>query len=255
MQEYILYGTVLPERANILCVPGIKAELTLSASQCIRIKQISCLQSKLIIVCQDAGETLIDKNSFKNTVESFVRTIIDALGYTLACGYDVEITGMYNPQSNEHAVFGVHENIFDDLKTNSDTNEGIPVPNAPTVDKILHLTFVHPQLSIALSDFREAIRQPSFTLFHCYRAIESLRYSAPTRKEEDQWNWLFSSLKIKKETKDQLLKIGGGEQRHGKVRLCLWEERKWALFTSWEIIRRFVFLFTEAKKLDSCDEI
>ncbi len=222
----------------------------------LQINSIRCSRSKITVDCINEIPAEMNLATAKNAVESFIRVVTDTLGFTVACGYDVEITSAYNLETKANNIFGVHENIFDDQKINLSTSQGTAHPLSPSIGDIIATAVTSPQLTIALADFRESIRQPAFTVFHCYQALESLKYSAPDIKDDQKkWSWLLSTLKISKATKDRLLKLGAGEQRHGKACTSIWEERKWAMSVAWEAIRRYVIFIRDKTALIQCDEL
>jgi hypothetical protein len=239
---YIFHGSILPERVNLNFSTDA---LTENCSFAIR-----CWRSKLTIECKH-DDTNIDVLTLNGLVESAVSGIVDVLGYTLACGYDVSIDSVYSLATKESSIFGVHENIFDDLEINNATSNGSPHPDLPKWEDIIKIVGPSQELRIALTDFRESIKQPDFTAFHCYRVLDSLKYAAPHRKQEDkQWEWLLKELCISKKTKDMLMKAGG-EQRHGKIKMTSWEERKWAMQIAWYSIQRFLYWHLDKSRLNS----
>src|SRR5579872_7139255 len=104
MSKYIFHGLVLPERANVsikklnCSYPDKKIEIILE-----------CSLSKLVAECSSVYET--ELLTLKNYVEAAIRNIVDSVGYSIACGYDVEIESAYNLETKEFTIFGVHENI------------------------------------------------------------------------------------------------------------------------------------------------
>ena len=127
IQKYVFHGRVLPERSNFNLYPPIT--LQLENGHLI----IACLYSKLTIECENS-DLKVNLFTLKNIVESTVRIIVDSLGYTLACGYDVEIESAYNFLSKDITMFGVQEEIFSSERSGkhkgrkSTTNLGKQLP-------------------------------------------------------------------------------------------------------------------------------
>ena len=241
-QTYIFYGSVVPERANCLISPRslLSSDYTL---------HIQCLSSKIIVETISFNAD-INIETLKNIVEHHVRIIVDSIGYTLACGYDVEIDSAYSPNTKETWIFGTHEDIFDKEEINFSTDRGTPHPEVPvTADALAALSVKTLQLSIALSDFREAIRQPSFTAFHCYRAIEALMQEFDGKNKVEQWVKMRASLKVAQETIEKIRTVSKA-LRHGQIIEQPWEVRKEHMYITWEIIRRYIMLKTYPSKLD-----
>ena len=94
-------------------------------------------------------------------------------------------------------------------------------------------------LRLAIADFRESIRNPDFTAFHCYRAIESLRHEFIGKDKKEQWEMLRNNLKVKEET-IKTMKDSAVMQRHGAIGTAPWEKRKEQMYTAWLIISKFI---------------
>jgi hypothetical protein len=209
--QYIFYGRILPERVGFNCYPPINIQS--EKYQLI----IGCLHSKLTIECNNYDPE-VNLASLKNTIESTVRILVDVIGYTVACGYDVEIESAYHISKKEITMFGVQEEIFlteEDLKR---IRDGQP-PAILDVDyrKICELSGIDLSLRLAMADFRESIRSPDFTAFHCMRAVESLKHSdfIGSKDNSQKLEQLKIKLKVAKKTLDKISNPGN-DQRHGK---------------------------------------
>lgn len=113
------------------------------------------------------GRPVQNSYTLKNIVEDAIRVALDALGYTLACGYNLEIIQMIDSIGNPPVVFGVGIPAIE----NSAASAGVKFENIVSI-------FVDRKgqyLQRCLADLREAIRAPKDTGFFCYRGIESLR--------------------------------------------------------------------------------
>ncbi|HAU1294598.1 TPA: hypothetical protein JBI28_16335, partial [Legionella pneumophila] len=95
------------------------------------------------------------------------------------------------------------------------------------------------ELGIALGDFREAIRQPNFTSFHCYRAIEAIKQAFDGKKDKDKWERLRTNLDVERSDID---KIANQAKflRHGKCHPQVWKTRKEHMFITWNIIKKYI---------------
>jgi hypothetical protein len=236
MQNYIFYGSVLPERVNIY-IPQTNANIPEAGIDI----SLECVRSKIIAKCS-CNDPTINPQILKNYVETTSRVIVDAIGYTVACGYDVEIESVYNLNTNEFYILGVHEEIFDDPQINENTNRGIPHPDIPiSTNELAKIAGINPELQIALGDFREAIRQPNFTSFHCYRAIEALRHAFTFCGEEEsnQWKELRTNLLVDRDDID-IIKKHADFLRHGKSIPQPWKIRKKHMLITWEIIKKYI---------------
>ncbi|HHU0025782.1 TPA: hypothetical protein ACT9M9_002979, partial [Legionella pneumophila] len=231
--KFIFHGLVLPERVQF------NISKCKCAMQDIEIILWSSF-SKIVVECLVKKSLEINLYTLKNYVEMAVRTIVDSVGYLQACGYDVEIESAYDLQTKDFIIFGVHENIFHDDQINSDTNNGIPHPEisiSPT--ELAFLSSQNLELGIALGDFREAIRQPNFTSFHCYRAIEAIKQAFDGKKDKDKWERLRTNLDVERSDID---KIANQAKflRHGKCHPQVWKTRKEHMFITWNIIKKYI---------------
>lgn len=233
MTKYIFYGSVLPERANVAFSPILMTSIN---SDYELIAQ--CALSKIVVEFNCNDETRINA-THKNIIEHNIRILVDSLGFSLACGYDVQIESVLNTKTHHVEIFGVHEPIFDFAQNNFHPSNIEPHPDtAGTFFDISKLAGVHLELAIALADFRESIRTPHFTSFYCYRAIEALK-NALEGNDKQQWNKLHEIVSSSKEI-IQPIKDKADQLRHGKFAEQSWDTRKHAMLVTWDIINKFI---------------
>ncbi|MEO6697704.1 MAG: hypothetical protein ABIN45_06870 [Gammaproteobacteria bacterium] len=163
--QYTFFGKVHPERCNV-SIPEVRAKVgTLGDEIHGELRYyISCSQATATFVCE---KPVANVYTLKNNVEGSIRAALDALGYALACGYDLEVTEVIDSLGNTPIVFGV----------NIPAVEKAAAESGVTFEVIMNLfgDARGEYLQRCLSDLREAIRAPKDTGFFCYRAIESLR--------------------------------------------------------------------------------
>jgi hypothetical protein len=105
VSDYLFFGKVLPERANVTIdgLPpmnfalrdigaGIEVTLSVTASQ---------ITAGVSIAAEG-----VDLMTLRNYIDSIVRAHLDMVGYLWAHGYEVEITGVRSPDGGV-VVFGV----------------------------------------------------------------------------------------------------------------------------------------------------
>lgn len=242
--KYIFYGKVLPERVNFTLYPPI----TMKSEKYQLV--VGSLYSKLTIEC-DNEDTTLNLGTLKNVVDSTIRLLVDAFGYSIACGYDVEIESAYNSLTKEITMFGVQEEIFDSEEDLKLIRDGKP-PSILGIDikEIGSLMGLDVALRLAMADFRESIRNPDVTAFHCMRAIQSLKHSDSLVDTGDsqRLEQLKTNIKLCKKTLDKV-SIPGNEQRHGKPLPQSGENRKEQMLITWEVIRRYLLLRLKPEKL------
>lgn len=171
--EHTFFGKVHPERCVVSLGP-VEAAVEFRDGEVRGNVHYSISLSQIHAVLT-TDEPIANSETARNVVEAVIRMGVDSLGYTLGCGYDLEITQMVAPHLKRPVVFGIG---IDSLKSLA-INDGVEF------EAILK-ALVGPggrYLSRCLADLREAIRVPSDSAFFCYRAIESLRQYFVTGKK------------------------------------------------------------------------
>lgn len=206
--QYIFFGKVHPERClvsiselriRIIALDGeINGELVFYASLSQIIAVFNC------------DKIIQNYLTLKNSVEDFIRTAVDALGYTNGCGYDIEIIEMIDSLGNSPTVFGVGIPAIKD----SAKEAGVTFQHVMDV-------FKDPRgwhLMRCLAVLREAIRVPKDTGFFCYRGVESLRQFFRQEKEakddKQSWEMLRTELGVDRSDLDEI-KRWANPLRHG----------------------------------------
>ena len=103
---YTFFGKIFPERAKVDFIP-ITTNLNIIEEQIEGTLKTYIFVSQILaqFVCERPMDNVY---SLKNFVEDVIRLEVDILGYTLSCGYDVEITSMIDSIGNHQIVFGVN---------------------------------------------------------------------------------------------------------------------------------------------------
>lgn len=173
--------------------------------------------------------------TLRNYVDQVIRILVDSNNYLRGQGLDIEITSITD-EKNAHIVFGVDIVRFagseKDIKAN--------------FNRMLRLAEKSPHLRLALSNLRDAIRRPSDTGFHSYRAIECIRQAfresddeEETKEEKEKsWKRMNDSLQIQKEFSKYLTRYAN-PQRHGWYKAMIEGERVEAMERAREIVDRF----------------
>ena len=103
----IFSGKVLPERCNVnFDSPSVIYVPTYGAVVIKILKSIVTVELSIDNANNDSLSTL------KNFVEGMVRVIVDTLGFCNSCGYDVEISSVFDISSKDMVVYGVQERLF-----------------------------------------------------------------------------------------------------------------------------------------------
>jgi hypothetical protein len=187
------------------------------------------------------GTKIQDVEDMHERVEVAVRHCVDALGFLLACGYDVELTQVTAPEILGHIVFGVDVQGVRSAEQYTDaeilarfrTIMGLGPDKQPWVRR-------------ALVDFREAIRSYDDTPFFCFRAIEDLRQRFVSGEDSDvkrTWVEMATALKVSDDMREYVwkeLRSLAMSARHGNAAQVTRESRTKMLRVAWDLIDRFV---------------
>lgn len=228
----VFTGRVLPERANVnIRLPRVGVEMVFSRRSVEAQIQLSIGASQVSVAVAIPDADPPDVWTLKNMVETFVRTATDALGYVSGCGYDCEISAVTAP-NGEHSVFGVN------VPGLEETSSERPFSAADT----LELAMMHPLLARALSELREAIREPSHTAARAWAAIESIRQAFVDQDDEGKsqgsWTRMREELKIERGFFSPL-EPPAKAQRHGEFFFMNAEERGDAMLRAVRVVDRY----------------
>ena len=161
---------------------------------------VSCDASQLSVVLNHPS--IQDSASAKTSAEHFAQSVVSALGYSLGCGYSVEITQVV-AESGHPTVFGVQPGRL-----------GFE-PNNPTFEHTLRLAIEDLFFRLALRDYVRALTDEIDCALYCYRAIESLRSSFEAPSESESWVAMHAALGTTRELIQDKVKAFADPIRHG----------------------------------------
>ncbi len=244
MFTYVINGIVLPERASVsISNIGLKTQIPTLSDKPIDFN-ISIQVSQISIVIQSEQE-IKDFETLKNYTQDFVAMTLDIYGYLSGRGYDVEITSLTNPPSNQNYIFGVgvYALEINENKRPKSYNEIIQLFKG-------NIKFEQ-QLRLALLNFRLAIRSASDTGFHCYRAIEamaqSFKISSSTELASKDWDEFKNKLNIDNKWIMKMKNDHADQQRHGNSTYMSGNERVDMLKNTQEVIDKFILFISNIK--------
>jgi hypothetical protein len=245
MPKWVFTGTVYPERAWFGIEPLLQLQSSfpdfdtrISAVLSIGVSKISCVVNT---------DSEVDLWTLRNMVDQLVAGVVDAAGYLMGRGYDLEIEAATNPETGEHTVFGVSIPILE--ATTSDRE--IPLLN------LLELSGGSPPLARALADLRRAAREPSDTGFYCYRASEGLKHhwrlttDTPAGRA-GQWAEMRTALNVDRSVYD-LFKVWADRQRHGEHAAITDADRGTLLSLAWGVVYRFCLMLQSESNVRPSD--
>lgn len=249
MTVYFFFGRVLPERAVVVQTP----ELSLQ----VRAPDVSEGQLRIAIDWSQVTAQFTSPGDVKNIytlrnlVEDGARRLLDMIGYCHGFGYDVEITQAVNTATSEKWVFGI------DVPAVSESAKNAGVEFADLA-RVAGTSGVGEYLATALADLREALKNPSETGFHCYRAIETLRNACSARSvptpQTDSAKWqAFREKYGVSRNEIMAVKHWADRVRHGHAPEIITDgERATLLQGTWSIANRFVL--SEARANSQSEE-
>jgi hypothetical protein len=210
---------------------GLDCEVTL----CIVASQVSAL----ITSPKEIG----DLATLKNTVTDLVSTQVDILGYSEGRGYLTEIVAVIM-SSGEQIVFPVEIAELQNAKSERPLELGDlllkVVLNQPS--ELPEHAFHRQSVRYALADLRGTILSPTDTLFHAYRAVESIMqgFKEPQGEgaEKEAWEQMRMALRVDKQALMDLAE-GAKAHRHGFHPYTSWDDRLSAMQFVWRIVDRF----------------
>src|SRR6266851_4818328 len=110
---YALTGLVHPERADVN-ISLAEARLNDPPPDMAGALRFSIIKSQ-ISASYSSEISIQSAESLRIWTESAIRGIVDTLGFTNGCGYDVEITQFFDLTSGAHLVFGVQDPVISSL--------------------------------------------------------------------------------------------------------------------------------------------
>jgi hypothetical protein len=166
---YSISGKVLPER-GVVNLPLPEKLVAEGGGMLPGWEVVVSVVNSQLAATLTTPEPVDDLDDMRERVEDVARFCVDALGFLLACGYDLELTQVVATDSIKHNVFGV---FVQGVTSKSEYSK------QEIYDRFLETVGVakHKQQSLrrALVDFRAAIRSHDDAAFFCFRAIEDLR--------------------------------------------------------------------------------
>jgi len=244
---YSLTGKVLPERAVVNLPLTVKVMASPEGNMPAGWEVVVSAVRSQVAVMLTTPQRVDDLDDMRDRVEAVTRFCVDALGFLLACGYDVELTQVIDLENFSHQVFGV------DVPSITETPEYSANEIAERFQQILSVSArKQPPLRRSLVDFREAIRSYEDTPFFCFRAIEDLRQYFVVGDDDDvkrTWNEMSDNLAVPEDTVEYVWKVLrplATSRRHGGGAKIDRTARTKMLRTTWDLISRFVAMDASA---------
>lgn len=232
LKEYCFSWRVHPERYQWTIEP-VADVIVLHHDGAKSRMQTRILVSQLIVTVQtNSSESVLD---MKNRVNRQARNLTDALGHVTGAALDVEILTCVSSE-REHYVFNT---AFDGLLGDDiGSTESVRLFNA-LIAQANQSQFVR----MALSDLRNAIREPLDTCVNCYRAVESIRHAYlgddPDSGQGRKKSWVRLRTATGMEEADlRWLEERATPRRHGRPVDVSHADRKRALLIARQVVEK-----------------
>jgi hypothetical protein len=180
----------------------------------------------------------------KNEISKMASAALDSLGFIFSSALSLELLGCTDPSGKWH----VFDTVFDGFR---EQGEGAEQRELETFNLLLPHA-LSSTVNLALSDLRRAISEPQDTVFHCYRAIETVRQeyvvdrTKDRRKRDESWDRLRQVIGMPRADLDWLKDLAE-QRRHGELVAVSHEMRRRAI----GIAREVIYKHCLARSLDS----
>jgi len=199
--KYYISGKVLPERAAVQF-----QEISMDMKQNGYMK-ITCDAGQLNAVFETPIDDIV---SAKLTVEHNAQMIVSALGFSLNCGYSVEIINVFTSgEEDKPTVFGVKADTKNEFEQTKVFNDALLFSS----DNVY--------FRMALRDYMRAITDNMDCAFYCYRALEAITKSYNSGQGSQGWLDLHKDLGTNRQEVDDKITNFSSPIRHGR-----WVEAK-----------------------------
>ena len=145
----------------------------------------------------EVGEDLV---TFRNNVESGLRTYFSSLSLLGSDGFEFRLTHMETEMSEQ--PFDTHFSGLPEI--------------ALSLEQVFRHAGSNGAVRDALSDYLDGINRPIDTAFHCFRGLESLRQLFRGKDPKAQWPALHKALNTSKSYFDPLA-AAGMSRRHAET--------------------------------------
>jgi hypothetical protein len=199
--KYVIFGRILPERADVWFTPQVWRSQTGDSIT------ISCDASQLSINA--------DLPSVGSYVDAFImaeqvaQSVVSALGFALGTGYSVELVQVVTETGDPH-TFGLRPG---NLQFDSHNPVFLQAAELAKKDVFFRL---------ALRDYVRAIGQTMDCAHYCYRAIEAIKSAFEADAQGDGWLKMHNTLGTTRDEIETAVKNYADPVRHGN----------WAAFKS-----------------------
>jgi hypothetical protein len=241
MRVYTFIARVHPERYGYNLVNLPRWTFTADDETRVASHRFQLLDSQMAILTEVNYEvSLLD---LKNDTTRLASAVLDSLGFIISAALSLKIVACVDPSGQLH----VFNTVFDGFR---EQGEGAQQREW----EILNMLLPHAlssEVHLALSDLRRAISEPQDTVFHCYRAVETIRQEYvekvnDKRDRDESWSRLRAAIGMPRPELDWLKSLSE-RRRHGQSVTVTHEMRSRAI----KIAREVVYKHCVARSLDA----
>lgn len=200
MPRYVITGRVHPERADISFA---RVPMKLGDSG----EAVASCESSQISVSLNSPD--VDGWITAKIVAEDVATImVGALGFSLGCGYSVELIQVTEEDGTPH-VFGVQPE-------GPAAGETLGFhPHVEVFNRAFRLSGRDVFFRLAVRDYLQAINDVTDCALYCYRAIEAIKGAFALKSGFDRWDEMHNALGTDRDTITSTIKDYADPVRHG----------------------------------------
>jgi len=232
MRVYTFIGRVHPERYNY-SMHGMPMVTFSPGDGTTTSYQFQLDNSQMAIRVETDRE--VSLLNLKNAVSGMASAALDSLGFVLSEALDLEIVSCVDPDGKWH----VFNTIFDGFR---EQGTGAAEREHAALNMLIPHALSSMAVHLAISDLRRAIREPSDTAFHCYRAVESIRQEYigevnDRRNRSESWDRLRQAVGMPRADLDWLKDLSE-RRRHGEPVDVSHEMRERALRIARDVVNK-----------------
>ncbi len=216
--RYLATGRVHPERADI-SFDRIVMELSNEAGAVA-----SCTLSQITVTLE--APKLDGWIAAKIIAEEIATIFVGALGFSLGCGYSVEIIQVTEEDGTPH-VFGVQP-------TDPESGKTLRVePQISVFNRAFRLAGRNVFFRLAMRDYLQATTDVTDCATYCYRAVEGIKSSFVLKTGVEGWDEMHRVLRTDRESITTTIKEFADPTRHGN-----WIKAKYTdKFIRWRMLK------------------
>jgi hypothetical protein len=180
-----------------------------------------------VCVFAHATKALQDLPTFVHDLADTIRGVTDTIAFQQVTPYDIEIVSLFDFQTNSYAI--VHMTV---------PNFAPAAAHPVSQEDLMREALVHPELLLALGDFRRALGGSADTGVFCYRAVEAITATFADGDRKAAWANMRATLRVHREWLQPLVDEST-PRRHGAIVGITPEQRVDLLQRAWRFIYRY----------------